>query len=148
MADIIFDVDGTLMNITHRRHYVTSRPKNFPAFRAATKDDTPIPHVFDMAKMLKAAGHRIIISSGRNRSDQAITTQQLRGQGLMFDALYMRENGDNQPDDKLKEKMLAQMREDGYDPTIAYDDRNRVVDMWRKNGLKVHQVVSREEGDF
>ena len=48
-------------------------------------------------------------------------------------------------DDELKEGYLTKMRKDGYNPTIAFDDRQRVVDMFRSKGLTVFQVA---EGDF
>ena len=41
MAEIIFDIDGTLMNVDHRRHHVMKTPKDYKAFRAATGDDIP-----------------------------------------------------------------------------------------------------------
>ena len=31
--DVIFDVDGTLMNISHRRKFVEMKPKDWKAFR-------------------------------------------------------------------------------------------------------------------
>ena len=95
--DVIFDVDGTLMDIEHRRHFVVQRPKDFDAFREATSQDTAKEDIFAVAKALKAAGHRIIISSGRNKSQRAVTLKQLMGAGLVFDALYMRSDKDYRP---------------------------------------------------
>ena len=43
--DIIFDVDGTLMNIAHRRQYVVQRPKDWARFRENTHLDTPYKHI-------------------------------------------------------------------------------------------------------
>lgn len=143
--DVIFDVDGTLMDIEHRRHFVVQRPKDFDAFREATSQDTAKEDIFAVAKALKAAGHRIIISSGRNKSQRAVTLKQLMGAGLVFDALYMRSDKDFRPDDEVKSQMLDKMIEDGFNPTMAFDDRQRVVDMWRDRGLTVAQVAP---GDF
>ena len=94
---------------------------------------------------MKKAGHRIIISSGRNKSQRAITLKQLMGNGLAFDALYMRSDSDYRPDNEVKSQMLDKMRADGFNPTMAFDDRQQVVDMWRERGLTVAQVA---EGDF
>ena len=143
--DIIFDVDGTLMDIEHRRHFVIQRPKDFDAFRAATKDDTPKQEIFSIAKAMKAAGHRIIISSGRNKSQMDITVEQISSQGLSFDAIFMRSNSDFRPDFEVKEGMLVKMKDQGFDPIMAFDDRQQVVDMWRRQGITVMQVA---EGDF
>lgn len=143
--DVIFDVDGTLMDIEHRRHFVVQRPKDFDAFREATSQDTAKEDIFAVAKALKAAGHRIIISSGRNKSQRAVTLKQLMGQGLVFDALYMRSDSDYRPDHEVKSQMLDKMRKEGFNPTMAFDDRQQVVDMWREKGLTVAQV---DKGDF
>ena len=143
--DVIFDVDGTLMDIEHRRHFVVQRPKDFDAFREATSQDTAKEDIFAVAKALKAAGHRIIISSGRNKSQRAVTLKQLMAQGLVFDALYMRSDSDYRPDHEVKSQMLDKMRKEGFNPTMAFDDRQRVVDMFRSRGLTVFQVA---EGNF
>lgn len=143
--DIIFDVDGTLMDIEHRRHFVVQRPKDFDSFRAATKDDTPKNDIFAIAKAMKAAGHRIIISSGRNKSQMDITVEQINRNGLEFDAIFMRSDQDWRQDFIVKEGMLKKMQDAGFDPTMAFDDRQQVVDMWRRHGLTVMQV---DIGDF
>ena len=99
-----------------------------------------------MAKLLKEAGHRIIIATGRLQSDRAITLKQLLGAGIVFDAIYTRQKVDEfKPDSEVKEKFIARMKADGYNPTMAFDDRQKVVDMWRRNGLRVFQV---DKGDF
>ena len=146
MVDVIFDVDGTLMDVQHRRHFVEQSPRNFKAFRKAMADDTPNEDVVMMAKLLKKAGHRIIIATGRLQSERAITLKQLLGAGVVFDAIYTRENvHEFKSDSEVKEKFLDRMKEDGYNPTMAFDDRQKVVDMWRRNGLRVFQV---DKGDF
>jgi hypothetical protein len=41
--------------------------------------------------------------------------------------------------------MLDTMLEAGYNPTLVFDDRTSVVDMWRSRGLRAVQVAP---GDF
>ena len=38
---IVFDIDGTLANIEHRRAFVATKPKNWKAFNAGIVNDTP-----------------------------------------------------------------------------------------------------------
>jgi hypothetical protein len=57
----------------------------------------------------------------------------------------MRPKGDYRDDGVIKFELLQKIREDGFNPTIAFDDRNRVVDMWRTNGIICAQVAP---GDF
>ena len=50
---IIFDVDGTIADVEHRRHLVNGDKGFKPdwnAFRKATEDDTPVQWVCDIAK--------------------------------------------------------------------------------------------------
>lgn len=145
--DVIFDVDGTLMDIEHRRHFVTQRPKDFDAFRdpEVVMQDTPNKEIFELAKALKDAGNRIIVSTGRNKRQRATTLKQLMMNGLVFDAMYMRGDTDFRPDDELKKEFLIKMKEDGFNPVMAVDDRQQVVDMFRAEGLRVLQV---DKGDF
>tara|TARA_B100001939_G_scaffold347495_1_gene369285 strand:+ start:1404 stop:1937 length:534 start_codon:yes stop_codon:yes gene_type:complete len=149
IMDVIFDVDGTLMDISQRRKFIDGSmgKKDWNAFRDSENvmQDTPKFEIFALAKAMKAVGHRIIISSGRNKSQRAQTLKQLMMQGLVFDAVYMRSDSDYRPDFVVKADMLTKMKKDGFDPIMAVDDRQQVVDMWRANGLTVLQV---DEGNF
>ena len=48
----IFDVDGTLMDIDHRRKYVEGDKKDFKKFFEYMPFDTPRPEIFDLAHKL------------------------------------------------------------------------------------------------
>ena len=143
--DVIFDVDGTLMNISHRRKFVEMKPKDWKAFREQTVNDTPNLDVFAVAKSLHQAGHNIIIASGRNKSQRAITRKQLMSEGLVFRAIYLRSDSDYRPDTEVKAQMLDKMKAEGWNPELVFDDRTSVVDMWREKGLRAVQVAP---GDF
>ena len=57
----------------------------------------------------------------------------------------MRDDDDRRADDIVKRELLARMRDGRFNPELAIDDRRRVVDMWRSEGLVCAQVA---EGDF
>jgi phosphoglycolate phosphatase-like HAD superfamily hydrolase len=138
---VIFDVDGTLANIEHRRHWVQSKPKNWPAFNAAMKKDgihQDVAYVFDI---FKEAGHTMLIASGRGEEDREVTELWLFEAGLVYEKLYMRPAKDYRPDNIIKMEILDQMRQDGYNPHFVFDDRNQVVDAWRQAGLRCFQVA-------
>lgn len=60
--------------------------------------------------------------------------------------LKMRPAGDYTPDDVLKESWLHAMSpEDRARLVMVFDDRDRVVNMWRRNGVVCAQVAP---GDF
>lgn len=145
---VIFDIDGTLANCEHRLHWVRSKPKNWPAFNRAMKDDTPYWDIVWMLRGWYGDGLTILIASGRNEDDRAVTEMWLNEVAKisgMYEKLYMRASKDYRSDDIVKSEILDQMRADGYNPTMAIDDRQQVVDMWRRRGLRCLQVAP---GDF
>ena len=52
----------------------------------------------------------------------------------------MRKQNDNRHDDIVKEEILKTILENNHEILFTLDDRGRVVDMWRKNGIKCFQV--------
>src|SRR5690606_35310570 len=91
------------------------------------------------------AGHKVRIWSARSDVVRAETEQWLSDMGI--DPCYlqhMRAAGDNTPDATLKRHWLNQERER---PDPVYDDRQRVVDMWRAEGIPCFQVVANWEDE-
>lgn len=152
MKNVIFDLDGTLALIDKRR--AISLLKNGKMdwdvfFDPANIDlDQPNDAVIAMAKTLKDAGNRIIILSGRSKATKDATKTWLNKFGVPFDILKMRPTSNDfkfMPDDKLKQMWLDQLFTNKDDILCVFDDRQKVVDMWRANGLTCMQVAP---GDF
>ena len=136
---IVFDIDGTLANIEHRLDYVRSKPKNWKAFDAGIPNDKvnePVAEVFDAMIM---GGHTVILASGRSERTRIATQDWLRKNGFgMYQKLYMRKADDFRSDDIVKLEILGEIISDyGKKPDMVFDDRKRVVDMWRRNGIWV-----------
>lgn len=72
---------------------------------------------------------------------EAQTRSWLDHHEVMFDKLLMRKDKDYRQDCIIKKEMLDKLREEGYNPVVAFDDRQQVVDMWRENGLICCQVA-------
>lgn len=143
--DIIFDLDGTLANLEHRLHYITGKKQQWDAFSLACDKDSVIEPVANVFKILKKAGCRIIICSGRGDIAFDKTTKWLAYNSLTPDKIYMRPEGDYSCDTDLKERMYKQILKDGYKPELVFDDREKVVKKWRELGLICCQVA---EGKF
>jgi len=144
---IIFDVDGTLMDVEHRRKFVDgSQQVDWPAFEAATVDDTRHEHIFEIAECLKDGGHSIVIVSARKEYQREITEKQLSAtMGVFWDYLFMRPDDSYEPDHDFKRRVLAELIKADWKPDMVFDDRDQVVDMWRAAGIPCLQVAS---GDF
>jgi len=65
--------------------------------------------------------------------------------GVNFDELFMRPEGDMRPDNIVKAELFDTYVRDNYDVQFVIDDRDQVVDMWRRMGLACLQVAP---GDF
>jgi|TARA_B110000977_G_scaffold126454_1_gene161702 phosphoglycolate phosphatase-like HAD superfamily hydrolase len=145
---IIFDVDGTIADCEHRRHFVdgTDSWKDWKSFREQTKFDTPVQWVCDIAKRHIALGDDVAFFSARNESERDITEQQISEWiGDDHKGLFLRPDGDFRKDDVFKGELADKFESLGGKIDIVFDDRNQVVQMWRDRGTTVVQVA---EGDF
>lgn len=140
MPDVIFDIDGTLADLTHRRHYVAQKPKNWDAFHAAADRDTVIEPVAEVARSLSQSGWRVILCSGRPEASRRVTGRWLMDNFLPPGPLYMRPDNDFRADDIVKSELLDRIYADGFKPTLVVDDRMRVLRMWQARGLMVLAV--------
>ena len=136
----IFDVDGTLMNVNHRRHHVAGQDKDWPAFFDAMEFDTINDHVFQLAHALHKDDYNIIVVSGRNEKHRAITEHQLAFGKLAYSELIMRPDNNYEPDFVFKKSVLDAFVEADLKPQFAVDDRPSVVQMWRENGVPCFDV--------
>lgn len=64
---------------------------------------------------------------------------------IRFPQLYMRTTGDRRQSHIVKEELLHQAIQDGYKPTLVFEDRADDTAMWRRNGLRCFQVA---EGNY
>jgi len=146
MSIVIFDLDGTLANIEHRLHFVQNGNRQWDEFFAACADDKRNEPIIEIWDCMSHMGHEMWIFSGR--SDQVLeeTQEWLVNNNIFADRVFMRKAGDHQPDDKLKQGWLDELTDDERAAILcAFDDRQRIVDMWRRNGITCLQVA---EGNF
>jgi hypothetical protein len=156
----IFDLDGTLALIDHRRHFVEGPDKDWRSFFAACVDDAPNMPVIRTLQALRRSGAEVWIWSGRSDEVKAQTVKWLQHHGCFgfpTDVLWawpfgaperfrMRKAGDYRADVSLKSDWLSEMEPPEYDRlTAVFDDRDSVVKMWRDAGVPCFQVAP---GDF
>lgn len=144
MKDIvIFDLDGTLALIDERRA-LAAKPNGkinwkiffAPENIAMDKPNTPVMSAFHG---FKRQGFDVVIFSGRDEISRDETIAWLDGYDIEPDALKMRPRGSFTPDDILKKQWLDEL---GVDRVFCvFDDRDKVVKMWRDNGLTCFQVA-------
>ncbi len=150
----IFDIDGTIADLSHRLHHIQGETKNWDAFFDACSGDKPISHVLDLAHHL-SGDTDIVFVTGRAERCREATASWLKAHlpnGAGWDwsedfklDLYMRADGDHRHDNVVKSELLDRILADGYRPLMAFEDRDQVVKMWRERGIPCAQVA---EGDF
>lgn len=130
---IICDLDGTLALHDGRSPYDTG------------KCDTDILCNEVASILTNMVGH-IIFVSGRDEQFREMTKAWLDKNftGKPYE-LYMRPLSDRREDSIVKEELFNTYIKGRFNIRFVLDDRNRVVNMWRRIGLKCLQVA---EGDF
>ncbi len=142
---VIFDLDGTLALVDKRRE-IAKKPNgkiDFDIFYDPQyiELDEPNSSVIELAKMYKRNGYEIVIVSGRSDRTKEATERWLEKYGILYDRMIMRKRKNFTPDNELKERWLEKYF-DLDNIHVVVDDRQRVVDMWRRNGLDVFQVAN------
>lgn len=139
---IICDLDGTLFNIDHRLHLLEE--KRWDDFYRACVDDTPNEWCVELLWAMSAQHYPIYFVSGRNELVREETLRQLYALGFKTQKLFMRPRDNREADVTFKQKLLSTELAH-LDILFAVEDRKRVAEMYRGNGITVLQC---DEGDF
>ncbi|AFC21532.1 polynucleotide kinase [Cronobacter phage vB_CsaM_GAP32] len=135
---IIVDIDGTLAHMNGKRG---------PYEENKVLVDDPDPEVILSVLAEKNYLNRtVIIMSGRHETCQEDTEAWLQKYGVPYDHIFMRGADDNRSDDIVKYELYMNHVLGNYKVVKVFDDRQKVVEMWRKLlKLKVYAVA---EGNF
>lgn len=134
---IICDIDGTLANNNWRNPFDASEADQDGLITSTYDVLYTYHHTRDVT---------IVLFSGRDGSFREPTERFLGKYAVPYDILCMRETGDTRKDSIVKKEMYEEYIKGKYNVLFVMDDRNQVVDMWRKElGLPCHQV---NYGDF
>lgn len=136
---IICDLDGTLALLRNRSPYDAS---------TAHQDalNSPIANILEVYSQQTLYDMKIILITGREEKYRPQTVAWLKTHGIVYEALYMRTDGDGRKDTVVKKEIYTHSMQNKYDVLFVLEDRDQVVAMWRKDlGLTCLQV---EYGDF
>lgn len=128
---IMYDIDGTLAHMWNRSPFQLEK---------VHEDYLNLP-VAQMAKMT-AQHYDNIILTGRSGTDDCRekTLRWLAHHQIPYTEFFMRGADDNRNDALIKEEIYKKHIEPYFDVIAIFDDRDRVVDNWRKLGLTCFQV--------
>ena len=136
---IIFDIDGTIADCRHRRHFVTDGNHDWKSFNESMVMDPPIQPVVNLYMKLQhnCPETDIILVSGRSEDYREHTFDWLSSHGILTNRvnLKMRPSGDYRPDWQIKEEILMDLKANGWWPDLVIDDNEKVVQMWRRHNI-------------
>lgn len=128
---VIFDVDGTLAKMHNRSPYDWDK----------VGQDKVKPEIARLADMYHADGVKVIIFTGRDGSCLKQTEEWLQLNLIPYEEIYIRPEGSQEKDSIIKEKLFRDHILGRYNCQLIVDDRDQVVEMWRKTlGLTCLQV--------
>ena len=136
MKTVLFDIDGTLANIEHRRPFLDGDRPDWKRFNDAMGDDTPNDPIVALYKTLwNDPEYELILVSGRNEKFREVTEQWFFWNDIPVGELLMRKDNDQRADYVVKQEILDHLLAMGKRISFTVDDRQQVVDMWRSNGI-------------
>lgn len=146
MLTALFDIDGTLAKIDHRRPLVIGKKPDWKKFNSLMGDDVPNQPIVTLYRTLwESEAYDLILISGRGEEFRSVTETWLTWNLIPFRQLLMRPLNDFRSDVEIKQEILDGLLSQGKQISFVVDDRNSVVDMWRRNNITCLQCA---EGDF
>ncbi len=129
---IIVDIDGTVAHKNERDAFDWKNVGN----------DTPNTPVIEIVKSFHNQGYKIVFLSGRDSVCREQTIAWLKKHVINEEPiLFMRERNDYRKDYIVKEILYRKYVKPFYNILFCLDDRDQVVDLWRKKlGLTCLQV--------
>lgn len=142
MDAIIVDMDGTLCDVEGVRHYVAGERRDFRSFHEASRFCPTRPEVEAEVREAHRQGIAVLIVTARDERFEGATRDFLARHSIPHDALFMRPWGDQRRDTEVKADILQRIREQGYRPVRAIDDRADVAAVWQSHGIEVWLVAT------
>jgi FMN phosphatase YigB (HAD superfamily) len=128
---VIFDMDGTLCDVTTIRHHVLSRKKNYDAFHYLSVYCPPNEWVAAAARKACEEGLYVLVVTARMDRWRLLTVNWLDHNDIPWDELHMRQDGDCRRDDIIKEEILLYLQR-RYEIVTAFDDNPSVIALWER----------------
>jgi phosphoglycolate phosphatase-like HAD superfamily hydrolase len=142
MRTVVFDIDGTIADNSHRKQWVEQRPKDWKRYNENMVDDGVHEDIVSLMVMLSAT-NKIILCTGREDVYAPETWLWLDKNDLahLVHDIYMRRTKDYRSDAIVKVELLERITADYSRPWLWFDDRQQVVDAIRAQGIRVLQVA-------
>jgi hypothetical protein len=155
---VIFDIDGTISDPTHRMKYIFPAPdqvtgkkgkRRFDLFHNACDQDTLLTPVVNIYRRFVADPDVIVVlltgrpDHVRDKTEAWFVQHGLEG----YDELFLKTGDQHIPDFEQKASVADHVEEKYGQPIdMVFEDRQRVVAMWKRRGTFVFDVIQDQDG--
>jgi len=151
---VCFDLDGTLADVRHRMHHIRPDPavdpvtgkkvkRRFDLFHHACVDDGVVePVAYFYRKFVADPDVTVVVLSGRDHATYYKTVDWFSRNDLPLPDELLLKQGDQHTPDVEQKRVQADRLEAKYGRPIdmVFEDRDRVVSMWKERGTFVFNV--------
>jgi FMN phosphatase YigB (HAD superfamily) len=145
---VIFDLDGTLSDDSHREHHIRNHPQNWEEYNKHQLLDPPNIAITKMFEVfLHSKSIKPVIITGRTERYRNKTVEWIKKHinlGDSFPDLFMKHNDDFRTGHFFKRETVEKLMIN-HDVLFVVDDRDSAVKMWRDEGFTCLQC---RYGDF
>jgi len=134
---VVFDIDGVLSDAAGRQHFLEADEggnRDWRGFFDACGDD---PLIEEVARLTDLLDHDLllVLLTGRPDRVRPQTTAWLERYHLRWDLLIMRSHGDYSWAREFKRETVHDLRADGFDLRLAFEDDPRNRDMFHSENV-------------
>ena len=146
MNYFILDIDHTIAIPGEREKYFLSEPIQIEKGEEGIMDDIVFEPTKDIVCLLIDNGFKCIVLTARHESSMEKTLEWLDKKcNITPFEYYCKPIGDMSPDVEFKEKTIDGIIKNNDKPFIIFEDRQDVVDMFKRKNLNVLQVHHRND---
>ncbi len=136
---VIFDIDGVLSDARPRQHHLRGGSPDWRSFFSNGIHDKPLTAGVALAKVIAVP---IVAVSARPNHVHADTVEWLEREGVPFDLVITRPEGDQRSSSEFKAAELSALQQAGYEVVLAIDDDPANVSMYRDHGVEALYIHS------
>lgn len=147
---VIFDMDGTLADVSSIRHFLHSDTngfgfKNFDKFHLESVNVPANSQVVNQAQVCHMLGVAVIIVTARKQRWARHTAMWLALNNVPSDAMFMRGDNDHRKDFDVKSDILDAIQHT-WNVIHAVDDNPAVIALWNERGIPTTVIEGWEHG--
>jgi hypothetical protein len=131
---VVVDIDGVLSDAATRQHYLEAPRRDWRGFFDACGDDAVIDEIRVLLDLLDP-GLAVILLTARPQRVHPLTEAWLQRYEIRWDLLIMRPWGDYDASRDFKQLTVGELRAQGFELRLAFEDDVRNVEMFHSEGV-------------